>query len=206
MKSYNIPTFLTLVRLFFSPIVLPLVLVYLLPYNIWWLNLLLALFFALLSLTDFFDGYLARKYQQESVLGRVLDPLADKFLTYCALIGLLAAHKIFFYWVVIFIGREFLVVGLRQIALEHHFSIAVSRLSKVKTALLMLTITVIIVNPYHGYADTLVAQLWNGIEGLLLGASLLLSLVTAYYYYQHCMRQLKKSSMMNTYSEGDRYG
>ena len=126
MFDINLPTILTLIRLILSPLVLPVILVYLLPLNIFWVNGVLAVIFMLLSITDFFDGYLARKYNQETVLGKVLDPLADKFLTYSALIGLLAAHKIYFYWVVILIGRELFILGLRHVALEHRLEVSVS--------------------------------------------------------------------------------
>jgi len=139
---------LTLTRLILSPLVLPLMFVYLLPLNIFWVNGLLAGIFMLLSLTDFFDGYLARKYNQETALGRILDPLADKFLTYSALIALLAADKIYFYWVVILVGRELFILGLRHVALEHALDIPVSILGKLKTVILMACITFIILNPY----------------------------------------------------------
>ncbi len=178
---------LTLFRLLFSPLVLPLLLVYLLPYNSLLINSCLAVLFSLLALTDFFDGYYARKYQQESTLGRVLDPLADKFLTYSALIALLAAGKIYFYWVIILIGREFFVMGLRHIALEHEFSISVSKLSKLKTATLMLCITMIIVNPFQKLGVD--ALYWNGIEMGMLLVTVVLSLLSVEQYYDDCMKR-----------------
>ncbi|MDP3889126.1 MAG: CDP-alcohol phosphatidyltransferase family protein, partial [bacterium] len=118
VHTINIPIILTLIRLIFSPFLLPLLLVHFLPFNIFWINAILALFFVMVCLTDFFDGYLARKYKQETVLGKLLDPIADKFLLYSTLIVLLSVHKIFFYWPSILIGREFLVMGIRLIAME----------------------------------------------------------------------------------------
>ncbi len=171
---------------------MPLLLVYLLPFNYVWLNILLGLVFAAFSLTDFFDGYLARKYRQETALGTILDPLADKFLTFSTLIALVVAHKIFFLWVVILIGREFFMMGLRQVALENSFSIKVSILGKIKTTLLMSCLTLIIVNPYqaagirfHGVG------LWNLIEHILLLSTIALSVFSAYRYYQVFMTQFK---------------
>ena len=178
---------LTLFRLVFSPLVIPLLLVYVLPFNLLWLNSVLAIIFGLLSLTDFFDGYLARRYKQETTIGKILDPLADKFLTYATLVGLLAAGKIFFYWVVILIGREFFIVGLRQAALEYDFSITVSHLGKVKTFLLLLTMAVIIINPYQSLG--LQAMYWNGCETILIGLTLFLSILSAYHYYVSFMKQ-----------------
>lgn len=181
------PTRLTLSRLILAPLLLPVLFVYLLPYNIALINFLLAFLFLLFSATDFFDGYLARKYHQETDFGKLLDPIADKFLVYSTLVALLAAHKIYFFWVVLFIGREFFVMGLRQIALEHQFSISVSWGGKFKTAFQMLLLTVLIANPYQksGWLNP-----WNIVELKLLVLSLLLSLVSAYFYYKACSSKL----------------
>src|SRR3990167_3799950 len=189
MELINIPTFLTLIRLIVSPLFLPVFIVYLLPYNILWLNCAIALIFVLLSITDFFDGYLARRYNQVTIIGRVLDPLADKFLTYSALIGLLAAGKIYFYWVVALIGREIFVMGMRHVALEHNFDVPVSYLGKLKTAFQMMTITVIIIN--HYYYNEGIFNYWNGIELALLAFTTMLSLVSAQRYYDAFMIQLR---------------
>ncbi len=75
-------------RLIIAPVVLPLLLVYGLPYNVGWLNTVLAAIFVFFAFTDFLDGYLARKYQQETLFGSELDPIADKFLVYSTLIAL----------------------------------------------------------------------------------------------------------------------
>ncbi len=187
MRALSLPIRLTLIRLIFSPLVLPILFVYLLPYNSLMINGCLAVLFALLSVTDFFDGYLARKYNQESTLGRVLDPLADKFLTYSALIALLAAGKIYFYWVIILIGREFFVMGLRHVALEHDFTVSVSKLSKLKTATQMVCITMIIVNPFQSLGVN--ALYWNGVEMGLLLITIVLSLISAEQYYDDFMKR-----------------
>ncbi len=186
-KHLNLPNTLTLIRLILSPLILPLILVYLLPLNYFWLNTVLACVFILLSLTDFFDGYLARKYNQETVLGKLLDPLADKFLTYSALIALLAAGKIYFYWVIILVGRELFILGLRHVALEYDLEIPVSALGKIKTFLLMTCITFIIFNPYQQLGLT--AMRWNGIEFALLASTILLSLLSAKQYYDEFIHQ-----------------
>lgn len=187
MSALTLPIRLTLVRLIFSPLVLPLLLVYLLPYNSLLINGCLAVVFMLLGATDFFDGYFARKYNQESTLGRVLDPLADKFLTFSALVALLAAGKIYFFWVVLLIGREFFVMGLRHVALEHDFSVSVSKLSKLKTALQMISITMIIVNPFQALGVK--ALYWNGIEMGLLLVTLVLAIISAEQYYDDFMKR-----------------
>lgn len=187
----NFPTLLTLIRLILSPIILPIALVYLLPLNNIVINSALALLFILFSITDFFDGYLARRLKQETALGKALDPLADKFLVFSVLVSLLAVHKIYFYWVIILIGREFFVMGLRQIALEKGLMVHVAFLGKVKTAFQMLYLTVVIMNPYQGLGFHDVGLRWNGIEAGLLIATLLLSLVSAYYYYAAFIAELR---------------
>lgn len=168
-----------------SPLVLPLLLVYLLPFNIYWINGVLGFLFIAFSLTDFFDGYLARKLNQETHLGKVLDPIADKFLVYSTLIALLAAHKIYFYWVIILIGREIFLMGVRQVALEHNFSVSVSFLGKIKTAIQMSYLTCAILNPYQaeGYSFS-VPGAWNVIEAVLLSVTVFLSVFSAQQYFK----------------------
>jgi CDP-diacylglycerol--glycerol-3-phosphate 3-phosphatidyltransferase len=204
MGLINTPTFLTLFRLIFSPLILPVLFAYLLPHNLLWLNILLSVIFILVSMTDFFDGYLARKYNQETVLGRVLDPIADKFLVYSALIGLLVAHKIFFYWVIILIGREFFVMAIRHVALEHNFSVPVSKMAKLKTMIQLITIAVIIVNPYQHISG--LSIYWNNVEYALLIVTMVLSLITAQQYYDAFIRQLhEKIKIKNNIPEIDEY-
>lgn len=192
MTHINFPTLLTLIRLIVSPVILPLCLVYGLPYNFLWLNIVLAVFFALLSLTDFFDGFLARRLGLVSDLGKALDPLADKFLVYSTLVALLAIHKIYFYWVVLLIGRDFFMMGLRQIALEKGFQVQVNWLGKIKTATLMSFLTLVIMNPYQGMWQK--HPLWNGFEVILLIATLVLSVWSAKKYYDSFLSQLNASS------------
>ncbi|MCL4229212.1 CDP-diacylglycerol--glycerol-3-phosphate 3-phosphatidyltransferase [Candidatus Dependentiae bacterium] len=186
MAKITFPTILTLIRLIASPIVLPILLVYGLPYNIAIINVFLASLFALLALTDFFDGYLARKLKLESSLGKALDPLADKFLVYSTLIALLAINRIYFYWVVLLIGRDFFIMGLRQIALEQGFSVPVDWLGKIKTMTLLTFLTVTIAHPYDWMHN---GSFYQGIETTLLFSTLVLSLWSAKNYYDTFMEK-----------------
>lgn len=146
-----------------------------------WLNCSLAILFFLFGLTDFFDGYLARKYQQETPLGAMLDHVADKFLLYSTLIALIAAHKIHFFWAIIWIGREFFIMALRIIALENNCSITVSSWGKLKTVAQIICLTFIITNPYQSLGMT--SFYWNGTEIVLLLIATLLSLISARNYF-----------------------
>jgi CDP-diacylglycerol--glycerol-3-phosphate 3-phosphatidyltransferase len=162
--------------------VLPVLFVLLLPFNNVVVNCCVVILFMLFSLTDFLDGFLARYYNQESMLGKVLDPIADKFLFYSCFVGLLAAHKVFFLWVLIFIGRDFFVMGLRQIASQYAYTLAVSSWGKIRTVVVMVYIGFLIINPYQ---HTVFGQApwWHGTEVGLLFISLLLTLWSAYGYY-----------------------
>lgn len=177
----NIPLALTLFRLIVSPLILPLLLVAFLPFDNLFMNSLLAILFLLFGVTDFLDGYLARRFGQETRAGKLLDPIADKFLVYSTLVALLAVHKLFFYWVILFIGRELFVMGLRMIALEHYIQVPVSQTGKLKTMLQIICLGFIIFNPYqlYGFAQ---APVFNGIETVLLASALFLSITSAYDY------------------------
>ncbi len=189
-KQISLPMFLTYLRLIGSPLVLPFFLVYLLPYNVMWLNTSLAALFFLFGLTDFFDGYLARKYNQVTQRGAMLDHVADKFLLYSTLIALVAAHKIHFVWAIIWIGREFFIMAIRQLALENNFSITVSSYGKLKTALQIVCLTWVILNPGRPYY--LSAFSWNGLELILLLLATALSVGSAYNYFTLFMQQFSR--------------
>lgn len=188
MKQHlTLPNILTLFRLILSPLALPLLLVYLLPLNTTYTNGFLAVLFIIFGLTDFFDGYFARRYKQESRLGAMLDPIADKFLIFSTLIALLTINRIYFYWVILLIGREFFMIGLRQVALEHAIRVPVSWLGKVKTAMQMVYIVFVLINPHYavGYSG---APWWNAVQDLLLFLTLTFSLYSAQNYYRRFLK------------------
>lgn len=177
------PNFLTLSRLIISPLLLPFLIVYgfVSPYAM--IRMSVVATFLLLCLTDFFDGYLARKHNLQSSFGRVLDPIADKFLLYSTLIGLVAVQKIYFYWSVIWIGREFFMLSLRAFALEHNVEIPVSGWGKMKTAFQFLSLGYVMINPYNlmSFSSAYVA---NSIQVLALLGTSWLVIYSSYLYYQ----------------------
>ena len=175
----NTSTLLTLFRLISSPLVLPFLIVYTAPLQNFYIDCFVAGVFLCLSFTDFLDGYVARKYKQVTVIGAMLDPIADKFLSYVAFISLVAAGKLYFYWAIILIGREFFIMSLRMAALQHTFSIPVMFLGKVKTFVQTLFIAMLIMQPYHLIGSTYV---WDiSIHGMLC-IVLFISLGSAYIY------------------------
>lgn len=195
--TFNLATIITLIRLIASPLLLPLLLVYVLPYNNIYLNSFLAVIFAALSFTDFLDGYYARKYNQTSKIGAALDHIADKFLTNSTLIALLAVGKINYFWVILFVGRDLFIMGLRMIALEHNFNVPVGFLGKIKTALLMLLITLLILNPYQALPQE--HTYWHTAEIVLLAISVTLTLISAYGYTYKFLQVFK----IDTFLEQD---
>lgn len=103
--------------------------------------------FVYASLTDFLDGYLARRWQVESALGRFLDPIADKLLVTAALVCLASdarAHEIA---VAVILMREMLVAGLREHLMEKQIPLPVSTLAKYKTAVQMVAVLLLLIGP-----------------------------------------------------------
>ncbi len=139
----NVPNSLSLTRLAAVPL---LVLAYLLPFE--WSGYLAAGIFALASLTDLLDGYLARKLDQESSLGAFLDPVADKVLNCTALVLLIGGYSTLMMTLpgVIIIGREVLVSALREWMAEMNRRgiVRVTLLGKVKTGMQMLAIIILL--------------------------------------------------------------
>jgi CDP-diacylglycerol--glycerol-3-phosphate 3-phosphatidyltransferase len=106
--------------------------------------LLAAIIFLLASATDFFDGYIARKRGQITTLGVLLDPVADKLLTSLIFISLVQLDLAPAWMVVIIVGREIVISGLRNIASDQGFTIDASRLGKIKMVSQVAAITLLL--------------------------------------------------------------
>ena len=131
-------------------------------------------------MTDFLDGYLARRYGLETAIGQALDPIADKFLVCSSLIALLAIKKIYFMWVIILIGRELCMLSLRQFAALHNISVSVSYLGKIKACLQMGLIIILILRPTGSYAYWING--WSFLECSFLILTLYFALISFYNY------------------------
>ncbi len=108
--------------------------------------------------TDFLDGYLARKQQQITTLGTLLDPIADKLLISGAFISLVELGAVPAWMVVIIIGREFAVSGLRNIAAAEGYTIQASRMGKTKMVSQVVAVTLVILGYRWGGAIQLMAR------------------------------------------------
>ncbi len=152
-STMNLPNSLTVLRIFFVPVLIvvlltrsPNVVLWGFPmhFEVWGVLILLAA-----AATDWADGYFARRNRQVTTLGILLDPIADKLLISAAFISLVDMHLVAGWMVVIIIGREFTILGLRNIASAEGFTIAASALGKTKMVLQVCAVAVLIVGARH---------------------------------------------------------
>jgi len=179
----NIPNILTMGRILMIPLMVV---------CFYWLGesgrVWAALLFAMAAVTDWFDGYLARKLDQSTALGAFLDPVADKLIVSVALV-LLVEHFADVWLTIpamIIVGREIVISALREWMAElgKRANVAVSQIGKVKTALQMISITVLLGAPNGSFAEML------GIYSLY-GAALL-TLWSMLLYLRAAWPELKK--------------
>ncbi|MCC7405282.1 MAG: CDP-diacylglycerol--glycerol-3-phosphate 3-phosphatidyltransferase [Bdellovibrionales bacterium] len=111
-----------------------------------WMGWVAAALFIVASITDWLDGYWARKFGAESVMGKFMDPIADKLLVLGALIMLLDVGRVDPLMVLIFLSRDIYIGGLRSVAAANNVIIAAKPFGKVKTALQMVAIPLLLIN------------------------------------------------------------
>lgn len=147
----NLPNLLTLVRIFLVPLLVAALVQQ--NFRIHWGNRLLVAsdFFALAvflaaALTDLLDGYLARRWKQVTTVGTLLDPVADKLLISAALISMVEIRLLPGWLVVLIIGREFAVSGLRSIAAAEGYTIKAGELGKSKMMFQVLAIALVLLS------------------------------------------------------------
>ncbi|MGQ3674493.1 CDP-diacylglycerol--glycerol-3-phosphate 3-phosphatidyltransferase [Xanthobacter sp. TB0139] len=154
-----------------------------------WLRWVALGLYAAAAITDFFDGYLARAWQQQSAIGRMLDPIADKLLVSTCLLMLASDGTIrgWSLWAaVVILCREILVSGLREFLAELRVSVPVSRLAKWKTTLQLVAVGVLIT----GQAGEQLLPGLNLAGIVLLWISAVLTLYTGYDYFRAGARHL----------------
>jgi CDP-diacylglycerol--glycerol-3-phosphate 3-phosphatidyltransferase len=149
----NLPNSLTILRIFFIPLLVvvlltrqPNVVFLSVPMNfaVWGVLILLVA-----AATDWADGYYARRREQVTTLGILLDPIADKLLISAAFISLVQMQLVAGWMVVIIIGREITVLGLRNIASAEGFTIPASALGKTKMVLQVIAVCAVILGAKH---------------------------------------------------------
>lgn len=188
---FNLPILLTWLRILSIPLLLA---VYALPVS--WLSLyeqnqLATLLFVVVALTDWADGYLARRWNLTSAFGAFLDPVADKLMVSAALIILVELGRCSALLAVIIIGREIAISALREwmASIGASKSVAVSLLGKIKTSCQLIAI------PMCLYQQDLVGLPIAFIGELLLWGAGLLTLVSMAYYLACARREIKAVSL-----------
>jgi CDP-diacylglycerol---glycerol-3-phosphate 3-phosphatidyltransferase len=143
----NLPNLLTLLRIFFVPLLVAALLAdgttlaRLIPVS---REMFALAVFLAAAATDLIDGWLARRWGQVTTVGTLLDPIADKLLISAALVSLVDIHRVAAWIVILIIGREFAVSGLRSIASSAGYTIKASELGKTKMASQVIAISLVI--------------------------------------------------------------
>jgi CDP-diacylglycerol--glycerol-3-phosphate 3-phosphatidyltransferase len=194
----NLPNSITMSRI----VMIPLLLWILTPHFPWVgthgaQEITAAVLFVLASITDGLDGYLARKRKQITTMGMLLDPIADKIMVAGALIALVAySPAVVRVWlVVIIIGREFLISGLRSIASSEGFTIQASDLGKLKTVIQIICVVSAILA--HGWDQwqfgiLIVPVKWIAIAAIYF--TVLVSTISAIDYFVGFWKQIDHAS------------
>lgn len=182
---FTIPTLLTWSRILAIPLVVG---VFYLPLELAHRNLAATVLFVLVALTDWLDGYLARRLNQTSAFGAFLDPVADKFLICAALLILLQLGRVNAYVALVIIGREIAISALREwmAQIGASRSVAVHLLGKVKTTVQMVAIPFLLFDgALFGVIDT---RIWG--TGLIYIAAVL-TIWSMVYYLRRAVPEIR---------------
>lgn len=182
----NLPNGLTILRIFFVPLLAVVLLAQSPNWNFLGMPLRFEVWGVLILLlgaaTDAADGYLARKRGQITTLGTLLDPIADKLLISAAFISLVELGLVPAWMVLIIIGREFIVVGLRNIATAEGLIIPASALGKTKMILQVIAASIVILGVHHPGL--------RPIGTVFLWAVVLSAIASAIHYFLMFWRQV----------------
>ncbi|MDB5510438.1 MAG: CDP-diacylglycerol--glycerol-3-phosphate 3-phosphatidyltransferase [Hyphomicrobiales bacterium] len=184
-RTWSLPNILTYGRVAAVPVVAGL----LFWPEIHWVRWTALGLFALAAITDFFDGYLARVWQQQSSLGRMLDPIADKLLVAACLLVLVADQTISgvsMWAAIVILCREILVSGLREYLAELRVSVPVTRVAKYKTTMQLVSLGFLIAGP----AGEQVLPYTVEIGLVLLWTAALLTLYTGWDYMRSGLKHV----------------
>jgi CDP-diacylglycerol--glycerol-3-phosphate 3-phosphatidyltransferase len=186
----NLPNALTILRIFFVPFLVAVMVEQ--DLRIEWrgavlvTNAFLALsIFWIAAATDLLDGYLARRWKQITTVGTLLDPIADKLLISAALVSLVQVHRVPAWMVVLIIGREFAVSGLRSIAAAEGYTIQASDLGKTKMITQVIAISMV-----------LLSVRWQSLSGfamLWMWGVVIFGIASAIQYFRKFWRMVDDS-------------
>ena len=151
--------------------------------------------FVIAAFTDWFDGYFARRFKQVSEAGKLLDPLADKLLVSTALIAFTADSiiRLPVWSVVLVIGREFLITGLRGMLADHKVILSADQLGKAKTAAQMAAILIFLVSRSENSSDRIFIDLGMAIFYIAVLLTVFSGLEYMWRYREIILNSFKKS-------------
>lgn len=184
-QFFTIPTLLTWARMVAIPLVVG---VFYLPIGSSTQNLIATLVFVLSALTDWFDGYLARKLNQSSSFGAFLDPVADKLLVCASLLALLHLNRVDMFVALIIVGREIAISALREwmAQIGAGKSVAVHMIGKLKTTAQMIAIPFLLFDGLLlGLFDTRV------VGNMLIWIAAIMTVWSMVYYMQKALPEIR---------------
>ena len=185
---YNLPNLLTLSRIVVIPVIFLSVYI---DCNLY--SYFAGVLFVAASITDYFDGKIARERGIVSAFGRLLDPIADKLLVATALVVFAAKpgvlHSISIIPVFVILCRELLVSGLREFLREVNVGLPVTRLAKWKTGFQMTALSMIF---FKGW------MFWGGLGEFLLWVAGVLTFITGYQYFEKSLEYVKENEAKKT--------
>jgi CDP-diacylglycerol--glycerol-3-phosphate 3-phosphatidyltransferase len=178
-KNVNLPNILAAFRIVLAPLMLWFMIDRSNPlFATWhpsWFDYFAGLIFVIASVTDFFDGYIARTWNQMTKLGSILDPLADKMLVLAGFIGLIVLDRASAFAIFLILSREFFITGLRVVAVSEGKDVSSTMAGKIKTVVQMIAIGFLLMD-------------WPFGEEFLW-AAVVLTLYSGYEYLRDYFRQ-----------------
>jgi CDP-diacylglycerol---glycerol-3-phosphate 3-phosphatidyltransferase len=182
----NLPNSLTIARIFFVPLLVGALVAEGISIRLFgviitneWLALAI---FLIAAATDLLDGYLARRWGQVTTIGTLLDPIADKLLISAALISLVQVHAVPAWMVILIVGREFAISGLRSIAAAEGYTIRASDLGKTKMVAQVTAISFLLLSIRHRQIATI--AYW------MMWAVVLFAVLSAVGYFRKFWRKV----------------
>ncbi|OIP66738.1 MAG: CDP-diacylglycerol--glycerol-3-phosphate 3-phosphatidyltransferase [Nitrospirae bacterium CG_4_9_14_3_um_filter_53_35] len=176
----NIPNMLSVLRI----ILIPFFILLLLPAGPGTVCVWPFVVFSLASITDFFDGYIARSTNQITKLGKLLDPIADKILTSAALIFLVQLQRAAAWIVIIIIAREFAVTGIRAMASAEGVVMPADRMGKYKMGALITAILMLLLDNRFWIFN------WHILGTLSIWTAMILSVISGFQYIRRFVKEM----------------
>jgi len=194
----NLPNKISMIRIIMIPIIMLFISPVLSFMPDWYNNFIQGIgsyigviLFLIAAITDFLDGYIARKNNLVTKLGKFLDPIADKLLVISALVILVQTQEINFWLVIIIIAREIIVMGIRIIAASEGKVIAASVWGKIKTVLQISAVTSYLISHITPYLFFKVLDLYL-ISDILITLAVVVTIISGYDYVKKNIQIIKQ--------------